>query len=167
MPAHRLGRALAVALGDGGDDLLMLGEAVMVGLGLDLVDAQPPPGDRAPNRAQRVEERDQERVLRRLGDGAVQPVVPAFILPPSRGRAAAGHAGAHLRYLRGRGVEGRHARDLGLDQEARAHHLGGVGAPDHRIDVGHGRDGPRADEGALSDMAPDLPFGLKHRERLP
>ena len=75
-------------------------------------------------------------------------------------------AEAHLRDMRRGRVERRHARHFRLQQQARAHHFGGIGAPRDRRDVGHGVDRPAADEGALADMAPDLVLRFQHGERL-
>ena len=162
----RPGSAVEVAILDGGDDCLVVLEGMMVGRRLHLLHAQPTPDDGTAHRVQRIEQRQQQRVLRRFRDHAMQAVVPRFVLPPGLRRAGALHAEVHLRNM-GRGsIERGHPRHLRLEQQARAHHLGGVGAARHGRHVGNGLDRTAADEGAFADMTPDLILRFEHRQRL-
>ena len=84
VPSHRIGSTRAVTLGDRLDDAFVFGEAVVVGGRAHRRVAQPPPGHGAANGVQRVEQSEQQRVLRSLADRAVQLVVPLLVLPPGR-----------------------------------------------------------------------------------
>src|SRR6185369_13362892 len=72
MLLHQLLRLVALALGDGGGDLLMeagVDRLALVAMGIL---AQPAPADVALARVEGIEDRQEQRVACRLGDGAVE-----------------------------------------------------------------------------------------------
>src|SRR5215213_9417758 len=97
MRAHRLARAVTIAVLDCIHDGLVLAEAVVVRGRAVPVRPEPSPGHGPTNRVQRVEQAQKKMVLGRLADRAVEPVVPCLVLAPGRGKAAPLDAEAHLR----------------------------------------------------------------------
>ena len=80
--AHGGCRAAEIAVGDGLDDAVVLGEAVVIFRRPGSLDAQPAPGHGAADGVEHVEHAEQQRAAARLGDLPVQQVVEVFVLAP-------------------------------------------------------------------------------------
>ena len=63
-------------------------------------------------------------------------------------------------------MQRRLARDLGLDDQSRAHHVGRIGAPGDFGNADRLLDRAAADKGALADVTPDAAVLLQHGQRL-
>ena len=101
--------ASAAAMGsrsaDRANQPVMLGEAVVRAVRAGREAPQPAPGDRAPDRVQAVEQRQQDDVGGGLGHGAVQAVVPVLVGAPVAGATALAHALGQLVEIGRRGVQ--------------------------------------------------------------
>ncbi|CCV12273.1 hypothetical protein MESS4_380047 [Mesorhizobium sp. STM 4661] len=166
MQAHGCRRAAEVALGDCFDDPFMVGKAVMIRRRARAFGAKTPPDHGPAHGVQHIEQAKQHIVAAGLRDLPVQQIVDVLVLPPRHGLPRLRQRLPHRRDVGKRGVQRRFARDLGFDDEARAHHVGRVcaardfGNPDRLLDR------PPADEGAPADVTPDAAVLLEHRQRL-
>ena len=83
-----------VAFRNRGHQRVVIGEAVMIRRRARILGPTSPPGDRAADGVQAVEERQHHEVARRGRYGAVKPVVPSLVMPPTLGHARAVEAAA-------------------------------------------------------------------------
>ena len=126
------------------------------------------PGDGTAHRVQLVEQRQQQQIVARLGDGAVEDVVLRLVVLPVRRRMGALHGHVHVRQARTGSVDGGFLGDGRLDGEACPHHpeRGELAAELDQRAARAFAIGGGGDEGALADMAPDGALALQRVECL-